>query len=238
MVEEFKNKDRETTSTPERSSKISLPDILVYENPNRGKYQEIIKSLEARVARNPFGSPPDEYSEEWMRFLMFAEKIEKYPEDYRFFQEKLKVDILIDLGGGRGTNMKYFARTFGVRTYIDVERYLSKDLPVDPFKDLSEKFVDQPENMQILVVQADMLDFISRLPDNFANFNLNGIDSLVIEDPEYHYALAKELVRTTKKGGIVFGINSDALYSLGPAMKQFEREYKKDDRLVQIFEKV
>ena len=179
--------------------------------------------MEARVARNPFGSPPDEYSEEWMRFLMFAEKIEKYPEDYRFFQEKLKGDILIDLGGGRGTNMKYFARTFGVRTYIDVERYLSKDLPVDPFKDLSEKFVDQPENMQILVVQADMLDFISRF---------------VIEDPEYHYALAKELVRTTKKGGIVFGINSDALYSLGPAMKQFEREYKKDDRLVQIFEKV
>jgi hypothetical protein len=66
--------------------------------------------------------------------------------------------------------------------------------------------------MRAIMVQGDMLDIRSRLPDNSANFTINGIDTWIIENSAYHQALARELERATVPGGIVFGMNSDAVF--------------------------
>ena len=50
------------------------------------------------------------------------------------------------------------------------------------------------------------------------NLTINGMDALVIPDLRYHEALANELVRATKAGGIVFGVVAPFGYDALPQL--------------------
>lgn len=216
-----------TPLSPEKEKPISLPALLSYKNPRAEEYARIIERVRKQVAASEWGSPPDEYAGDWQRVV--EPKPDGNDSKYKkFLEKKLKGSLLIDLGGGRAadrtgkTHIGHVAEKLGVKTYINVERFLSDNVSVDLFTDVSEKVgVEQPKNTKIITVKGDMLDFISRLPDNSANFSMNGIDHFVIEDEEYHNALTTELTRTTKPGGVVFGINCDAVFSL--SKDKFER---------------
>jgi hypothetical protein len=83
-----------------------------------------------------------------------------------------------------------------------------------------------------------MLDFVSRLRDGSVNFVINGIDTWVIDHPEYDNALADEIERATKIGGVAFGMNSNALWLLRGrrSVREFKTNSTRSD--VKIFEKV
>lgn len=89
------------------------------------------------------------------------------------------------------------------------------------------------------IVCDDMLDFVSRLPDDSANFMMNGIDGFILTgSSEYKDALAREIVRTLKPGGIVFGSSfwavSEKFKGLG-----LERLFQENESLLdrEFFEK-
>ncbi len=196
-------------------ARVSLKDLLTFKNLHLDRYQEII---ERELKDNVF--QPQRFSEAWISILYdsFSEDIvERHnPRILRkaseFFRDKLKDAFLIDLGGGWGAIMAQFARKFGVQTYIIVDLgdvhdpYSAQPIELE-CELLSEE--EKTRTMTALRVSDDMLDFVARLPDNSANFVLNGIDWDIIRDNEYRSALISELARTTRHGGIVFGAGTD-----------------------------
>ena len=132
---------------------------------------------------------------------------EIYRKSRDFLRQHLEDGVLIDLGGGSWGSAE-LARYLGAATYINVERNLRSDeeIPPNPLAAIKD---EQTDDLQEILIKADMLDFVSRLRDNSANFMINGIDESAINDFAYHLALAKELERATKPGGVVFGINSE-----------------------------
>ncbi|OGF23390.1 hypothetical protein A2Y83_02410 [Candidatus Falkowbacteria bacterium RBG_13_39_14] len=148
-------------------------------------------------------------------------------------------ESLIDLGGGTMPTMAKFAETSKSEFYINVEKNWPDENPINPKKDIADKR-DKEEylKMQYVVVKDDMLDFISKIPDNSANFTINGINYQIIKNQKYHKALAQELVRATKEGGIIFGVQSDVFnYLSGEEFKDKVREIEKG-RTERIFEKM
>jgi hypothetical protein len=135
------------------------------------------------------------------------------------FSEAIPESILCDLGGHNGAT-KYLAGNHNASAYINVDRYprgLKDDTPVDATKGVFEKreyigplsgtrLIEGIHN--VINVRADMLDFVSRLKDASVNITINGIDGNIIPVEEYHKALAKEILRVTKRNGIIFGHGS------------------------------
>ncbi len=200
-------------------TKTSLRDLLTFVNPNLEKYKEIIE----RESRNKVFYP-QRFSERWINFLYNGysqDPTERYNPQmfrkaYEFFREKLSDDILIDLGGGDGEIMAQLAKKFGVKTYVSVDLGDNLDpYSAQPLETESDFLSDDQKGRQMtsLGVSADMLDFVARLPDNSANFVLNGIDWDIIRDSEYRAALMAEISRATRKEGIVFGTGTDIVPS-------------------------
>jgi len=183
---------------PEKDSKIvtTLHDVLNLKRELSESYKDLIRKQEERDFYLP-----QEFSEHWGRFF---KEPDDFPNTYKLFTERLVGNLLIDVGGGSGYSD--FAHKFGAATYINVDRDIgSKETPPNPLVALDDKIVD---GLHILDVKSDMLDFVSHVKDDSANFMLNGIDICVIDDVEYHKALALELARATKPGGLVFGVDS------------------------------
>lgn len=118
----------------------------------------------------------------------------------------------MDLGGGRGGMMFDLAvnRT-GAQMYINVDR--GSFANPNPPNSLEPASVNpSPDKSKFIIkVKADMLDFLARIKDGSANFAINGIDEIIINDHRYHQALATELVRATKPGGLIFGLGSEVI---------------------------
>ena len=127
-----------------------------------------------------------------------------------FFRQRLSGQPLIDLGGGEGVMMN-LATDFGVSEYINVDRGYG-DLPLNPYE-IGHSGQLNPSSIT-LDVHADMLDFVARLKDNAANFTINGIDNIIVNDSAYHRVLAQELIRATRPGGLIFGIHSNVLHEI------------------------
>lgn len=137
------------------------------------------------------------------------------------------------------TPIQLLAETMGASGYVAVERFfLSDDSGVystDPEKNLLDRVDDRllrmPEQMRMALVQADMLDFLSRLPDGSANICINAIDCFVIPSDSYHRALSTEISRVVPAGGVAFGINAQCLETAPPGMSSIGRRswiYRKD----------
>lgn len=130
-------------------------------------------------------------------------------EQENWFAERLRGSVLIDVGGGL-SSMQDFSIDYGVSTYVCVDRFgQTRESPVDPRRPEQES--DPTDTLHAIVVKADMLDFLSHLKDRSANLVINGIDLNIVPDSKYHEALANELARVVKPGGIIFGDHSEAL---------------------------
>lgn len=215
----------EQYAPPEAERKVSLRHILTYDNPKLAEYQRLIQHIKEKGAGV---SLSESFAPQWKRVLYFQVDRDRDPEynpprtekARAYFREKLTGETLIDVGGGRGRqteNLRALAKKSGVQTYINVD--LGKVL--DPYTALPAEPIDYwqlpPEErarpMDEYLVEADMLDFVARIPNNSSHFAVNGIDSHVLsyekEGDEYANALFEEMVRATKVGGILFGIESD-----------------------------
>lgn len=169
--------------------------------------------------------------------------IEETPNLIDKLAPKLTGNPLFDLGGGIAEDLQrkdmdvflQMANRCGASVYVDVDRFLIQDEEdenyfgktgsVNPTKDMASdierrRLQNKYPDTQIALVQADMLDFTSRLDENAGNFVINGIDRFVVPDQKYHTALARELIRTTKRGGIIMGVNSEVLKQLDPDVFQ------------------
>jgi len=157
-----------------------------------------------------------EYSDRWLD--LYGERA-KTARD--FFKQKLTGHPLIDLGGGMGL-MRGIASEFGATEYINVDRKYHENLPPNPFEIRHSAPLGNKQNADEIDVQADMLDFVSRLKNGVASFTLNGIDYSIVNDPEYHKALAQEIIRTARKNGLIFGIRSMALSEISEQLSRGE----------------
>ncbi|MBA4337055.1 hypothetical protein C0416_04785 [bacterium] len=146
------------------------------------------------------------YSDKWPSILWQESAI----KTREFFAERLTGKPLVDLGGGRGW-MTGFANELRVGEYVNVDRNHNQALPSDPYRIINSS----PLGTNI---QADMLDFAARLKDGVANFTINGVNQEAIDDERYHAALAKEILRATQSGGLIFGIKSRVITEISKIM--------------------
>ncbi|MBU0597334.1 hypothetical protein KKA94_04255, partial [Patescibacteria group bacterium] len=166
------------------------------------EYSALISSQETRD--NAVRFQRTEYSERWLDLLGTRAETAR-----NFFKHKIAGHPLIDLGGGMGL-MRSIASEFGPTEYINVDRQYHKDLPPNPHEIRHSAQLANPDTLEI-DIHADMLDFVSRLKEGVASFTLNGIDYSIVDNQKYHEVLAKEIVRATRKHGLIFGIQSIAL---------------------------
>jgi hypothetical protein len=142
-----------------------------------------------------------------------------------FILKVLEDNILIDLGGGKGP-MSEFAFLFKARAYVNVDiGFLSKDSVENVDFEMVSRFMpyqwtkfdslrrhidlDPEHKCKNILLKIDMLDFLSRLPDNSVGvITLNGIDNCIIHTRAYMDELNYQIRRVLKVNGILFGNNS------------------------------
>ncbi len=219
----------------EEEGRVSLRDFLTYENPKIAEYRELMRQNQQEGSRMEDG-----FAMQWSEILYNPgsndSQVNYNPSRWEvardYFKEKLSGGVLIDVGGNTGNQidtMRAFAKKFGARTYIDVD--LMNGGPPDPFTAVranESQYLELPPEERIgamdeYLVTADMLDFVSRLPDNSCNFAENGIDQYILgtgrNGTEYGKALFREMIRATRVGGIIFGIESDMWGNSDPRLK-------------------
>jgi hypothetical protein len=184
-----------------------------YQNPNFEKYKELQISL-AHSGQFDFDQAP--FSDYWYSILNPPINV-RPPEDIdeiiEYLQKKLKGQMLLDLGCGQSVpSIMDLPQIFDlvwaadVGTYVGVD--LSKSNPVPPQK---APFRMSKFDNESYYIEDDMLLRLARTPSNSVNTVINGIDDMIIQSDKYISALATEIVRTCKPGGIIFGRYSWAL---------------------------
>ena len=208
---------------------IQLVELLDYDNPRKAEYQRLVQEsekkqthyLDRKNSPEIFGeSSYDILHTNFDRALgrRFLRGQEDDPNCFaNIIKKALKGNILIDLAGT--TNLYDLAVNSKANMHIDVNRYFYE--PEDfsnPFINLIDRYPYMREDIESstehFIVQADALDFVSRLQTGSACFTINGLDGNIINHPDYHKALANEVARATKENGIVFGVFSDSLQYL------------------------
>lgn len=220
---------------------ITLEDLI---DPTHS-IPDAYKHLIAAQKREQVRSSTTSFSYRWEDALELDREPRKDEKDLetmqRFFKEHLKHKVLIDLGGGsiRLSYMCQLAKQCEAAAFASVDLMLTAE-PPKTIQIHKEKTTDGFHEMEI---SADMLEFVTRLKDESVCFAINGIDWTIIDDKEYNAALAKEIVRATSKGGIIFGYDSEVSYPLygitqseGAPIKTFNVEKFTDQGFV--FEKV
>lgn len=190
----------------ERNSKLDLEGWLVYNNPQQEEYQKIIMETEKEAEKFHEAGLRMDFTD----FALMWNNINIDSDSGKVLKNKLDDEILVDLGCGRQPVIE-LAEKVGARVLIGVDRYSIGSENDSPSP---QKVVEEPirENGQTVLVREDLLKFVSHIPDNSANFTINGIDDDIIKNKDYQKALAKEIIRATKKGGIIFGKNSTSLF--------------------------
>ncbi len=231
-----KPKTEEGTS----ESDIKLSDLLVYKNLDAGEIESIVEEQQRyEVQHNRLAG---DWTSHWLdKYLDVKDRnkrsgangeyvkvpSEKLAESLKFFEEHLKGNVLIDLGCGTSENMIKFAQKCGAQTYIGVDKQafgsygsLYNLLPKERlFNELNKdnpryELNSEGKPMRVMLVSADMLDFVSHLKNESVCVTISGVDGYVIKADGYMEALCKEIARVIKKDGVVFGANADVLNDL------------------------
>jgi hypothetical protein len=220
--------------TPEKTTEQLSPtevlhSIIDTQRAPSPEYQFLIRGQEGSVSREH----SDNFVDHWHHDLSSRTTKDILNDCLRNY---LADKILVDLGGGQG-EMGDIAHDFGASTYINVERApYDETEAIDPSTPIEHQ---RKENFLSLRVHADMLDFVSRLRDgSIDNFVINGIDTYIIDNPRYHDALVKEILRATKKGGLIFGRSSDVLEDMERHVQACEYEKRPIDLPVRLMEHV
>jgi len=206
--------------------RIVLPDFLSYRNLNDDRYRRLTFDI------NYFEAPSDtaRLAQETVMELLEAANIKAYLE------AKLRGEILVDCGGGSEEFMKSIAVQLNAGVYMNIDGKLteynqrvnyteySEPGPLGTGKIFSIKLREPKEEMatQIHGIEGEILRVIARFPSDSANFIISGIDyDSATEDRDYWRALAEEITRTTKKGGVVLGFGT-------PIFEYLDRKRFKD----------
>jgi hypothetical protein len=134
--------------------------------------------------------------------LSFVDNFKADERARRFLRQKLQGTTLVDLGCGdyllsRGRTL---AKEFGVSTYLGVDKAIKEgDIP------------NSVDGMKIFLKSEDMLVFVSKLPNNSANFMIHGIDRTILQRTEYVDMLIQEISRAIKEDGVFFGGYSEPI---------------------------
>ncbi len=185
-------------------------------------YSSAIRKVESQVFDDERALRAN-YDRMWLLYGIDRMSGVRNEEIKKYFDEALPGSVVCDLGGHNGGSIEVLAASRNADLFINVDKYPRghvDDTPVDAkrgvFKNseyksgITDTVLVEGVHKNI-DVRADMLDFVSRLKDSSVNISINGIDTDLIPDDEYHKSLAKEILRATKQGGIVFGNNSEAL---------------------------
>lgn len=198
----------ERLATPEDCLKF-LRSLLNHNNPEAEQYHRLAEHA-AEVTLQMF-TP---YSPEWAEIMTQSDV-------QSVFKEKLSGHILVNLGGQRTpleefrANGKYPAVVINVDQYSITEPGTNVDAGRSDIQFIAAA-TRRVGNTPVLTVKADLLEFMSRVQSGSANIEIDGIDTAVISDWEYHSALADEILRAVPVGGICFGNKAQVLdYDLG-----------------------
>jgi SAM-dependent methyltransferase len=119
----------------------------------------------------------------------------------RHVKEQLKIaledSIVFDIGCGTGLSITGLEAAPKTRALIGVD-LVAKD---------SYRRIEKTD---VIKVRSDMLQFLARIYPDSGNFVFNGIDFL---QGDYLNTVVREVERSTKQGGIVFGVGSEPLVS-------------------------
>jgi hypothetical protein len=197
----------------------SLEDFFASLKRGESQYQSLIAQLPTGIA-SEFDTRYSDGTIDWLLYRQFRGLEEEGAKDVEWIKNRISGQMLIDLGGGRELPMFQVAKKFDALGYINVDKYIGKSLPYDPLRNQLEqyqdgRFLSLRGDTDIAVVKADMLDFVARISDNSSVvYTLNGIDySIIGDNSQYHEALATEIARTLKPGGIVFGNDFHPIYT-------------------------
>ncbi len=193
------------------SAQRVIDRLLINKNPRQEEYRTLIKQAEGEAA-NWLRNRSDEggstmyapHDEIWAR--VFTEQRRQREELVSFLLAKLKDELVVEIGA---RSMGYIAR---IADQAKAAAYIAVDAYVEPKKSKDPHVVieaDDMKNIQSIQIQADMLDFLSKLPDNSVTVVMNGIADFI--DTQYAEALAKEATRVAKKGSLIFGNHSSPL---------------------------
>ena len=176
--------------------------------------EEFIKNLDFRnKIENSYLFAVDKKSENSglakLEESFFSSKFSTYFEsDFsgdikKSIKDKIKNRNLIDLGTGKSfLKAALFFKKMEPLEFIGVEKFNKSDTLV--FEESLKE-----NNIKGKYVVDDILLFLSKLPDNSANFFMAGVDFGVISNEEYWERLKKEILRTIYKDGIFVGYGSD-----------------------------
>ena len=147
---------------------------------------------------------------------------EKTPERkkvFDFVSERLSEKMLVDLGAGRDRGrIQNMAQRLGAKIYIGVDKFFPYKEREEINSDQDLSYGEKQEDMQVATIKGDMLDFLSRLPDNSVCITMNGIDIDMVTSEAYINALVKEIIRVLHPSGIAFGTDSTALRNIAQAI--------------------
>lgn len=192
----------------ELQSKPDLRHLFHYENPRASEIARVIQEAE-RHHRLWFNS----HQAPWNLCARIKDRqdLPIVREMYDFLRKHLADKVLVSLGAVKTPLAEALAET-PPKVVINVDRYDDRigprEAPLDPYSVTTIKH--EPDSAVEWNVKADMLDFVSRLPDNSVNLQLDGIDTVIIDYEPYHRALAQELIRVLRTGGVLLGNHVDA----------------------------
>jgi len=209
---------------------LKLEELLV--EPQKD-YKELIHQNQIESNRNPMRPSVLNSQHYWstshilkMDTAILAKENKELIDSIR---NGLRDEILVDLGGGWG-DMWNAAIKVNAKAYINIDKNPPThwDKAIDVTTNLSPSSIvaNEGNRTELLEIKADMLDFLSRLPDNSVNIVMNGIDDTILNNQEYIRAVANEITRVTKKGGFVFGSHSaplDWMHEVIKNLKEGER---------------
>jgi hypothetical protein len=157
---------------------------------------------------------------QWWQTCKRNQKIED------LLKSKFNGKMLVNLGAG---NPSPFLEELNNGTIINVDRFSFGNVGTKKPIKLEKMWTQKKGEVKSFGVSADMLDFVSKLSDNSVNIEIDGIDYDIIHNPEYHKALAKEILRVTEKGGLMIGIHSNPLYFV----KELDGIKRIDENIIQ-----
>lgn len=137
-------------------------------------------------------------------FAMILDTIVKGREVATILSQKLKDEIVVDLGCGSSDWGAGAIEQFNPSIYVGVDKYAGENILTQ-----TDWYTGEREmQMKTAFIEQDALVFVSMLPENSVNFMMNGIDDVIIPDEEYWESIEKEVQRSLKPGGIIFGCGS------------------------------
>lgn len=204
---------------------LSLSELLTRVNPSERSDDELRRTVE--FERSVSGSLPPfgAFGDHWDRIIRDEVISEICAPGLSEIRQRVAGRLLIDIGGGgvvdnMAGRLQSLAQRYHAAAFINVDRYAidlnSEKVSLAPTVDLATEFgVRPPPGLRSMLCKADMLDFLTRLPDGCCNIVMNGIDSFVIHYADYRRRLTEEIARVVAPGGVAFGIHAEPLQCLG-----------------------